>query len=255
MSETETDGRGGFPRPRYLTYPPLVASAHSSDRDFPVTMDHADEATPQRRPRQQLSCVQCRRRKVKCDHERPCKRCRIRGWDSQCTYPLHAPTGSTDLASPAASPRRASVARDWRTASPSIANRPPLARPGPSAYNSPSEPTDFATPETLSGDYETIYGFLPRRASQPAAPQRTISEPAPLATPTSASPSTFPRPPSVSDQNAGKPSTPASNLVYEPRPAEDHALYLANGETVYFGRSSAPWLISKVFPSLSPKTA
>ncbi|OJD33319.1 c6 zinc finger domain-containing protein [Diplodia corticola] len=203
-------------------------------------MDHADEAAQPPRPRQQLSCVQCRRRKVKCDHERPCKRCRIRGWDTQCSYPLHVPPAPA-----APSPGRASRGRDCRTASPSIAPRPPVptsALPLASAYHSPSEPADLATPESLSASHDTTYRSLHRPPSHPAAP---------LATPLPASPYTLPRPPSTSEQNASAslqpaaPTVSASNPALEPRAGEDHALYLANGETVYFGRSSAPWLISK----------
>ncbi|KAL1628532.1 hypothetical protein SLS56_005877 [Neofusicoccum ribis] len=214
-------------------------------------MDHSEDAAPSRRPRQQLSCVQCRRRKVKCDHERPCKRCRIRGWDAQCSYPLDIPPGPRDRPSPQPSPRSASIGRDWRTASPSAATRPPVSNTlgSASAYATPSEPPpELATPE--SGNLETIYGFLPR-ASQSGLAQRTTSEPTPLATPVSASPHSFPRPPSIAPTNASerpKNSHRSENVASSvdcPEPGPDYALYLNNGESVYFGRSSSPWLISK----------
>ncbi|KAK7714004.1 hypothetical protein SLS57_007291 [Botryosphaeria dothidea] len=206
-------------------------------------MDQSDDQTPHRKPRQQLSCVQCRRRKVKCDHERPCKRCRIRGWDSQCTYPLHIPPGPADTESASSSPRRTSIGRALSTA-----NRP---APPNSTYGSPSAPTDLATPESITANLESFNAFAHGRSTGSAPPQRTNPEPAALATPVSASPHTFPRPPSVAhtilsekqpDQDRSK-SSPSTAV--EPRDAPEYALYLINGESIYFGRSSCPWLISK----------
>lgn len=209
-------------------------------------MDENDHGTPQRRLRQQLSCVQCRRRKVKCDHERPCRRCRIRGWTSQCTYPLHTPSAHRDPQSP-----RTSVGRDWQSASPSIQNHPPLSNTGPSpSYGTPHESQDIPTPD--SGHPESNHAFLPRGTSQPTVPPRTASEPAPLATPASASPNTFPGWLSAAPTNAtassrdNRPPERTDSHAHNPESGPDYALYVGHGESVYFGRSSCPWLISKV---------
>ncbi|KAH7054306.1 hypothetical protein B0J12DRAFT_450083 [Macrophomina phaseolina] len=217
-------------------------------------MNQSDDGTPQRRPRQQLSCVQCRRRKVKCDHERPCKRCRIRGWDRQCSYPIDIPPGPGDTNSVVSSPRRASAARSFAASSPSLVNRPrpsnSLSGPA-STYGSPSAPAALATPESFSGGLETLYGFPPARPSGPAPPQRTTSEPEALATPISASPQALARPQSVAptlstekDHDQNGPGNSQASAV-EPRTAPEYALYLTNEESIYFGRSSCPWLISK----------
>ncbi|KAI2467466.1 hypothetical protein F4781DRAFT_308912 [Annulohypoxylon bovei var. microspora] len=40
-----------------------------------------------RRDKPQLSCTPCRRRKVKCDRQQPCRTCSIRGLSMACTYP------------------------------------------------------------------------------------------------------------------------------------------------------------------------
>ena len=54
-------------------------------------------APPQRRRRPALACLQCRRRKVKCDQNNPCSRCQ-RSKDAICTYSsdpnLSWPSGS-----------------------------------------------------------------------------------------------------------------------------------------------------------------
>lgn len=259
MSEAESEVRRGSdaavrPRPNYLTTTPLAASpalpgaSVSSDPCIP-RMDQSDDQTPHRKPRQQLSCVQCRRRKVKCDHERPCKRCRIRGWDSQCTYPLLIPPGPADTESASSSPRRTSIGRALSTATPSLVNRP---APPNSTYGSPSAPTDLATPESITANLDSFNAFAHGRSPGSAPPQLTYPEPAALATPVSASPHNFPRPPSVAhtilsekqpDQDRSK-SSPSTAV--EPRDAPEYALYLINGESIYFGRSSCPWLISKV---------
>lgn len=42
-------------------------------------------APPQRRRRQALACLQCRRRKIKCDQNKPCSQCQ-RSKDAICTY-------------------------------------------------------------------------------------------------------------------------------------------------------------------------
>jgi hypothetical protein len=46
---------------------------------------------PRKRRRPPLSCVQCRRRKVKCDRNLPCNRC-IQSKDTLCVYDPETPT-------------------------------------------------------------------------------------------------------------------------------------------------------------------
>ncbi|KAH7130929.1 hypothetical protein EDB81DRAFT_807693 [Dactylonectria macrodidyma] len=41
---------------------------------------------PKKRNRASLSCVRCRRLKVKCDKAQPCSRCSLSGWTKSCTY-------------------------------------------------------------------------------------------------------------------------------------------------------------------------
>jgi hypothetical protein len=45
------------------------------------------------RPRPVLSCLRCRRRKIKCDRSLPCKQCTLTGHDAQCTYNAQPKSG------------------------------------------------------------------------------------------------------------------------------------------------------------------
>lgn len=45
------------------------------------------------RPRPVLSCLRCRRRKIKCDRSLPCKQCMLTGHDDQCTYNAEPKSG------------------------------------------------------------------------------------------------------------------------------------------------------------------
>jgi hypothetical protein len=62
--------------------------------DIPETASPTPEGlipAPRKRKRNVLSCLDCRRRKVKCDHGLPaCSRCRQRGIASSCTYEYSA---------------------------------------------------------------------------------------------------------------------------------------------------------------------
>ncbi|KAH7115832.1 fungal-specific transcription factor domain protein [Dendryphion nanum] len=49
-----------------------------------ATIDYSRER--KRRDKPQLSCNACRRRKVRCDRQRPCNNCSSRGLGSSCTY-------------------------------------------------------------------------------------------------------------------------------------------------------------------------
>ncbi|KAI0385531.1 hypothetical protein F5Y04DRAFT_246043 [Hypomontagnella monticulosa] len=49
-----------------------------------------------RRDKPQLSCNLCRRRKVKCDRQQPCRTCSLRGLAMSCTYPPDATSRPSD---------------------------------------------------------------------------------------------------------------------------------------------------------------
>ncbi|KAI1780752.1 fungal-specific transcription factor domain-containing protein [Hypoxylon cercidicola] len=61
--------------------------------DMPSTPSARQRPLPppnRRRDKAQLSCNLCRRRKVKCDRQQPCKTCSLRGLAISCTYPSDA---------------------------------------------------------------------------------------------------------------------------------------------------------------------
>ncbi|KAI1653660.1 hypothetical protein F4813DRAFT_383088 [Daldinia decipiens] len=49
-----------------------------------------------RRDKPQLSCNSCRRRKVKCDRQQPCRTCTLRGLAASCSYPPDATSRPLD---------------------------------------------------------------------------------------------------------------------------------------------------------------
>ncbi|KAI1400716.1 fungal-specific transcription factor domain-containing protein [Hypoxylon fuscum] len=62
--------------------------------DMPTTPPTGQRLLPpanRRRDKPQLSCNLCRRRKVKCDRQQPCRTCTLRGLSTTCSYP---PEGS-----------------------------------------------------------------------------------------------------------------------------------------------------------------
>ncbi|EHK21810.1 uncharacterized protein TRIVIDRAFT_2412, partial [Trichoderma virens Gv29-8] len=72
-----------------------------------------------KRQRAQLSCIRCRRLKVKCDKALPCSRCRLSGWGKFCEY--HHRAEKADL-SPDVSPQQTmqepnSVIKSWHAQS------------------------------------------------------------------------------------------------------------------------------------------
>lgn len=58
--------------------------AETSTRDVP--------SSSRRRPKPTLSCTLCRRRKLKCDRQSPCKTCIDRGLSLSCTFVQSMPT-------------------------------------------------------------------------------------------------------------------------------------------------------------------
>ncbi|KAI1769133.1 hypothetical protein GGR53DRAFT_474595 [Hypoxylon sp. FL1150] len=61
--------------------------------DIPSTPSARQRPLPppsRRRDKAQLSCNLCRRRKVRCDRQQPCKTCSLRGLAVSCTYPPDA---------------------------------------------------------------------------------------------------------------------------------------------------------------------
>ncbi|KAI2602634.1 hypothetical protein GGR54DRAFT_623436 [Hypoxylon sp. NC1633] len=53
----------------------------------PPPTKHRPVPPSRRRDKPQLSCNLCRRRKVKCDRQQPCRTCSLRGLAMSCTYP------------------------------------------------------------------------------------------------------------------------------------------------------------------------
>ena len=86
--------------------------------DEPSPIAHAEPAVPKKRRRPALSCVECRKRKVKCDRNQPCGPCK-RMNVSTCTYvPNQKP------ARRAASPAIASAGRSSLTTASPCQTRP-----------------------------------------------------------------------------------------------------------------------------------
>lgn len=50
---------------------------------------------PQKRPRPVLSCLECRRKKLKCSRTMPCAQCTKIGHGSRCSYNEYPPAGSS----------------------------------------------------------------------------------------------------------------------------------------------------------------
>ncbi|KAK5997140.1 hypothetical protein PT974_02493 [Cladobotryum mycophilum] len=58
-----------------------------------------ERAPPKKRRRIVISCIECHRRKQKCDRELPCGNCKSRNKESHCTYEAGAPTAREHEAS------------------------------------------------------------------------------------------------------------------------------------------------------------
>lgn len=70
-------------------YPNLLSTHLDSTNPF-FPLPHSDSALmdppPRKRRRAALSCLDCKRRKLKCDRTYPCSRCQKRGHPQTCTY-------------------------------------------------------------------------------------------------------------------------------------------------------------------------
>ncbi|KAF1991251.1 hypothetical protein K402DRAFT_369206 [Aulographum hederae CBS 113979] len=62
----------------------------------------SSSAPPRRRRRNILSCLECRKRKQKCDRGHPCLQCVARGTDSTCSYDVRLPAANSSLEPPKA---------------------------------------------------------------------------------------------------------------------------------------------------------
>lgn len=101
-------------------------------------------ARPQRR--RALACVQCRRKKLKCDHGQPCSNC-SRARKKTCTYAAAADTTAAGSATPEPLPSRSSLGDPAARPSTTTASQEKVAgRQEPIRIDSPG------TPSALSGE-------------------------------------------------------------------------------------------------------
>lgn len=101
-------------------------------------------ARPQRR--RALACVQCRRKKLKCDHGQPCSNC-SRARKKTCTYAAAADTTAAGSATPEPLPNRSSVGDPVARPTTNAASREIVAE-----RNEPIRTDLPGTPSALSGE-------------------------------------------------------------------------------------------------------
>ncbi|KAI9778554.1 MAG: hypothetical protein M1835_004904 [Candelina submexicana] len=65
---------------------------------FSVSREDGMIQVPQKRPRPVLSCIECRRKKLKCDRSLPCGQCHKAGFAARCTYNKSEGSSSRDRA-------------------------------------------------------------------------------------------------------------------------------------------------------------
>ncbi|KAH0420806.1 C6 zinc finger domain-containing protein [Colletotrichum camelliae] len=104
------------------------------------------ERHPRRRRRPALSCLECRRRKIKCDRNDPCTHCVSS--KNQCTYKTYRNEPETQGSTPQSDAGRALSNPALRRASPAIAG---LAPP-PGLGRSFQDLVDTASPQTTQAD-------------------------------------------------------------------------------------------------------
>lgn len=77
-------------------------------------MSTAQPFRPQKRRRHQLSCTECRRRKLKCDRSVPCDRCQKSGTAEICTYTTRDQSVAYEATDDFEEDKRDSAAQDPR---------------------------------------------------------------------------------------------------------------------------------------------
>ena len=95
-------------------------------------MEESTQPTPRRRQRPALSCLECRRQKVRCDHEQPCGQCLRQ--NAQCIYGPDGP---------------GAMGREQLGARPAARNRRPTrADPRPSSRSASHQESSTSSPAT-----------------------------------------------------------------------------------------------------------
>lgn len=108
---------------------------------------HAPSRSRNRRSRPQISCLECRRKKLRCDRVQPCVQCKKSGKEALCVF-VNKP------------PRSSSTGRPGTDIT-----LPPL--PGPK-----SEQTTPIHPRDYGHDGGKLEGFVENRCSVSAIPER-----------------------------------------------------------------------------------
>lgn len=67
----------------------------ASDTSEPGTSSHAPQQTKRTRRRIPVSCTLCHTRKLKCDRQKPCSSCQMRGEAPKCNYISKIADGQT----------------------------------------------------------------------------------------------------------------------------------------------------------------
>ena len=102
---------------------------------------------PRKRRRPALSCVECRRRKIKCDRRTPCNHC-VQLKITTCTYPDTHTNIASHLSVPKAPPSLVSV--DNHQANPGV---PGLTSPVSSGQCSEADPLSRSFPSLVDGSH------------------------------------------------------------------------------------------------------
>lgn len=129
-------------------------------------------APPHRRRRPALSCLQCRRRKVKCDQKSPCSHCQ-RSKDTICTY------GPQTTKSPSSNTRRLQARPDQYNAAPQLLHHiqpPQILNPEDRGHI----PTPDSTVATLSTDHSPFSNGIPFGPDDGSAPLENREKPCDL---------------------------------------------------------------------------
>lgn len=118
------------------------------------------ERQPRRRRRPALSCLECRRRKIKCDRNDPCAHCVSA--KTQCTFTVYGNGPATE-----AHPQGRQLGTSWGSLS-----SPPADAPSPLAHVRPT-----STNRSIAGQFNNPSGT---RVAAPLAPP-ALAPPAPTA--------------------------------------------------------------------------
>ena len=133
-------------QPQQLLRTNATTCIHSTSTRLTYTIyfNGGMERQPRRRRRPALSCLECRRRKIKCDRTDPCNHCRAN--KSVCQFVLNRPTAATAVAEKQRRPREGNG-----TDSPALSGKSPAPHGFADGLARSPDVIDVDTSRTLSG--------------------------------------------------------------------------------------------------------